>query len=153
MGHFYTYLGRTPCCRFACLGGLFSGLVALGLHRRQAFGRAVRLGRRLLALLLVYFVADFGLDLHLRQFGPHLVKLTGQGLSGLLLLAKCGPGLVLGLMGPLQVGTQLAGAAFDLLGAGRGRVSLFLGGGQLLTNGGEFLGLLLGWRKLGLRGP
>jgi hypothetical protein len=57
--------------------------------------------------------------------------LSGGGLAGLLLLGQR-PACLVGVLGrPVQLGAQLAGAALDLLGAGLGRVRVFLGGGQL----------------------
>jgi hypothetical protein len=53
--------------------------------------------------------------------------LSGGGLAGLLLLGQR-PACLVGVLGrPVQLGAQLAGAALDLLGAGLGRVRVFLG--------------------------
>lgn len=115
----------------AGLCGRLRGLVALGLGGGEAFGHAVRLGGRLLALFLLRFLVGLGLGLHLRQLAAHLVELSGGGLAGLLLFGQRPACLVGVLVRSVQFRAQLAGAALDFLGAGLGRVRLFLGGGQL----------------------
>ena len=106
----------------AGLGSVALRLVALALGGGQPLGLAVCLGRHRLALLLVGLLGRLGLGLHLHQLRAHLVALGGGRLGGLPLLGLSGARLVGRLVRPLQVGTQLAGAALDLGGtAVRGR--------------------------------
>lgn len=104
--------GQSGRC-FACLGGLFPGLIAFGLGGGEAFGYEVRFGRCLLAL-------------------PWCVSRSASALACTwsALVAACaslvalGTGLVGVLVRPVQLRAQLAGAALDRLGAGLGRVCL-----------------------------